>query len=126
MVSSLCVYGHVNNSNYFNLKRLYKSCILIPEINTHHYLVSFPVQSKLTSDVEQLNRRSSSFEVASDVVQAILIPKIDKMDLRFSSLEQKFGSIHKKLIEVEKCAACNTGTVKTGMDGMTKFVRMDS
>ena len=105
--------------NYFNLKRLYKSCILLPEINTHHYLVSFAVQSKLTSDVEQLNRRSSSFEITSDIVQAILIPKMDKMDLRFSSLEQKFGSIHKKLIEVEKCAVCNGETLKTGVDDMT-------
>ena len=61
-----------------------------------------------------MKRRSSSFEIASDVVQAILIPKMDKMDLRFSSLEQKFGTLHKKLIDVKKCAACNTVTVKKG------------
>ena len=70
--------------------------------------------------------RSSSFEIASDIVQAILIPKMDEMDLRFSSLEQKFGSIHKKLIDMKKCAACNAGTVKTGIYDMTKFVTMDS
>ena len=100
---------------------LIQGSILGPETNTHYYLVCFAVQSKLTSDVEQLNRRSSSFEIASDIVQDKLIPKMEKMELGFSSLEQTFGSIHKKLIEVEKCAACNAG-----MDDMTKFVTMDS
>ena len=68
------------------------------------------------SDVEQLKRRSSSFEITSDIVQAILIPKVDKIELRFSSLEQKFGSLHKKVIHVKKCAACNAESMKTGMD----------
>ena len=78
--------------------------------------IFFPVQSKLTSDIERLNRRSSSFEIASDIVQAIFIPKMDKMDLRLSSLEQKFGSIHKKMTDVEKCAACNRATGKKSED----------
>ena len=73
-----------------------------------------------------MKRRSSSFEIASDIVQAIIIPKMEKMDLRFSSIEQKFGSLHKKLTDVKKCTDCNAGTGKTGIYDMTKFVTMDS